>query len=141
MPTRTRCEVPTVSDTNQFDEPPAAHTLTVRQQRFLCEYVACDFNGTRAYLKAFPTHTYSTARNESSKLLTNPDIEAELVAIRAELARTLRISSLKVLREIAAIAFVDIGEAFEPDPNGGMDRPRPLSQMRPAVRKAIKSVK
>lgn len=46
-----------------------------------------------------------------------------------------------MLREIAAIAFADIGEGFEPNPDGGMDRPVPLSRMPPAARKAVRSVK
>ena len=43
-------------------------------QIFADEYLI-DCNGTRAYQVAYPDVKYSTARTESSKLLTNPNIK------------------------------------------------------------------
>lgn len=44
-------------------------------QIFADEYLI-DCNGTRAYQVAYPDVKYSTARTESCKLLTNPNIKA-----------------------------------------------------------------
>jgi phage terminase small subunit len=116
-------------------------SLTPQEQRFLEEYIAFDGNATQAYLKAFPEHTYGTARTNSSKLLATANIQAELEAAREGYCRAVRVSNLKVLRELASLAFADIGEAFDPDPAGGLDVPRPLSRIKPAVRKAMQVVK
>ncbi len=116
--------------------------VTPQERQFLEEYVANDYNATQAYLKAWPHHSYSTARNEASKLLANPYIQTELEAVKEEYARRLRISPAKVLKELAIIAFSDIGEAFTPSAcDGEPDRALPLSQMRPTTRRAIHTTK
>jgi phage terminase small subunit len=114
--------------------------VTTSQRRFLEEYIAFDGNATQAYLKAFPEHSYGTARCESSKLLANPSIQAELQAMREGYARDLRISGLKVLKELAAVAFSDIGEVFE-EVEGEFDRAKPPSRIRPLARKAVQVAK
>lgn len=116
--------------------------VTPQERQFLEEYVANDFNATQAYLKAWPHHSYSTARNEASKLLANPYIQTELDAVKEEYARRLRISPAKVLKELAIIAFSDIGEAFTPSAcDGEPDKALPLSRMRPTTRRAIHTTK
>lgn len=130
-----------MADSTPQPDQPTGRKLTPQEQRFLDEYIAGDGNATQAYLKAFPTHSYGTARCESSKLLANPSILAELDAVREASKRALRVSVLKVVQEIAAVAFADIGDAFEPDPAGGMDTPKPLSKIKPLVRKAMQSAR
>ena len=118
----------------------SAPALTEQQLRFVQEYAA-DPNATQAYRRAFPGTTYLTARVEGCKLLTNPNVQAELKAARAEYARRARVSGVRVLKELAGIAFVDPADAFDPDPNGGPGVLRPLHEIPPAARRAIESVK
>lgn len=110
-------------------------------RRFLKEYVACDYNATKAYLRIFPNHSYGTARAQSCVILANSSVKAELVIIQEENAKRLNITPGRLMDRLAAIAFADIGDAFTPGGKDEPDQPIPLSQMDPATRKAIQSVK
>lgn len=118
----------------------ASDELTPNERIFVDEY-AVDRNGTQAYLKAFPKSTYATANVESHRLLRKPSVKAEVKAALRAHARRCRIDAQRVLRELAAIAFADVGEAFEDGTHGGLPSPRPLGKMPKATRRAIQSVK
>lgn len=123
-------------------ETPADRRLRARHKRFLEEYVANDFNAVRAYMKVFRESSYSSAAEASSRLLKTVKIQEELKAIQDEYARQVRVSRAKVLKELAIVAFSDIGEAFIPSANRcEPDSVRPLSRMRPTIRRAIQSAK
>lgn len=123
-------------------------TLTLKQRRFVEEYVASDGNATEAYFRAFGRQTakgnrrtYRGAQVEASKLLSNPIILVEIEAAQAEYARALRISKQRVMREVANIAFADLGDLFEEDPATGMPKSKRWNQVNPKMKRAIQSVK
>ena len=104
------------------DTTPTRRTLTVRQRRFVAEY-AIDRNGTAAVFRAFgPTtrdgrrRTARGARTAAARMLANDNIRAEVEATIRGHAKACRISATRVLRELAMIAFADIGDLFDTDP-------------------------
>ena len=112
----------------------AKGAFTPAQRRFVEEYVA-DCNGTRAYRVAYPNASYAAARTNAGRLLALPAVAREVRAGRAAQRRRTRISADRVLRELAAIAFSDIGDLFDSD-----GRPIPVHQLDPATRRAIAAV-
>lgn len=64
--------------------------LTPQQEAFCRHYYAGEEdvrgNGTRSYLKAYPTDNPKTANTESTRLLQRPDIRARMKELRAEAA-------------------------------------------------------
>ena len=112
----------------------AKGAFTPAQRRFVEEYVA-DCNGTRAYRVAYPNASYAAARTNAGRLLALPAVAREVRAGRAAQRRRTRISADRVLRELAAVAFSDIGDLFDSD-----GRPIPVHQLDPATRRAIAAV-
>lgn len=123
--------------------------LTPNQRRFVEEYAGDDGNAVQAYFRAFGRLTrdgkrrsYVAARKQASDLLTLPHIQAEIKAAQDAYAAKVRVSKLRVIRELAAIAFADTGDLFEPDPdNAGLPRPRPWGDVPTATRRAVQTVK
>lgn len=123
------------------DTRQAADDLTPNQRRFVAEY-AIDRIATRAYLRAFGGGVaYKTAAEQARRLLEKPEIKAEVEAAIRDHARLCKVSALRVLREIAGVAFADVADAFADDAHTGLPAPRPLSQIPPGTRRAIQSVK
>jgi len=121
--------------------------LTPKQRLFVAEYVI-DRNGVQAYFRAFgrtksngKTRSYWGANIAAQRLLQNPSIVKELEAAEAEYVARTRISRLRVLKELALIAFADPVDAFEPDPSGGQDIPKPMSKIPAPTRRAIGAAK
>lgn len=77
-----------------------------RHELFCREY-ALHKNGTRAYLTAFPGCKPTTARANSSDLLTKADIVTRIREIRRERMDRLEVTHEKILQELAKIAFLD----------------------------------
>jgi hypothetical protein len=116
-------------------------TLSEKQLRFCAEY-ACEPNATQAYIKAFNTRVYSTARVEGPKLLLNPAILAEIEVARIDYRKRCGISFAKIVRKLATIALGDPDDLYEPDPeNDGLPKPRAWATIPPAARKNIVTVK
>ena len=79
--------------------------LTPKQQIFCQEYII-DWNGTRAYLKAYPSvKKDSVARANASRLLTNANILNFINDRLNNLEQEAGVSALRVLLEIKKIAF------------------------------------
>ena len=95
-----------------------------------------DANATRAYRVAHPDTTYGTCRTESSRLLANPNVAAEVKAARRAQSRRCRVKADAVLRELASVAFADIAELFD---DAGMLLP--TRRIPIAVRRAIQSIR
>lgn len=129
-------------------DAPKRKRLNANQKRFVAEYAA-DGNGTQAYFRAYgrvtqkgKPRTYTGARDAAAKLLANPYIQAELAAAHEEWAKRIGVSKRRVLSEVAALAFSDPDDVYEPDPdNGGLPQPKAWRDIPPAARKAIASVK
>jgi hypothetical protein len=52
--------------------------LTIKQKKFIDEYVANNGNGTQAIIKAYPNVTYDSARMMASDNLSKPNIQDAL---------------------------------------------------------------
>lgn len=87
---------------NPEDKP-----LTESQKVFCNEWIF-DFNGSRAYLVAYPASSVDAARSSASDLLSKPNIKAYCKDLQDNLSETAGISRLKVLREHEKLAFSSI---------------------------------
>ena len=87
-----------------------AAQLTEKQRRFCDEYLI-DLNATRAYKAAYLTvKKDETAAAAAARLLKNVKVKAYLEERIRERQKRTEITQDRVLREIAAIAFADIGD-------------------------------
>jgi phage terminase small subunit len=71
---------------------------------FVREYII-NWNGVKAYQKAYPESDYDTAKVNASKLLTNTNIQEYIEKIQQEIEKNAGISRLKVVLEHKKIAF------------------------------------
>ncbi len=111
-----------------------ADDLTEPQRRFVEGYLSGG-NGTRAYRAAYPGASYAAARTGAARLRKLPAVAAELKAGRAAQRRRTRLEGDRLLRELAAVAFSDIGDLFDSD-----GRPLPPHLIDPIARLAIESL-
>lgn len=87
-----------------------AKTLTVKQQRFVHEYLV-DYNGTQAAIRAgYPA---GSARQVASENLSKHDIAAAVQRAVAALQARCDISAERVLLELAHVAYADIRQLFD----------------------------
>jgi|GEM_PF-584052 len=92
----------------------ATRTLTALQERFVLEYLK-DFNATRAYMRARPGASRSTADACARRMLGNARISKAIGAERERLARLTELTAEKVARENSRIAFFDPRKLFDQD--------------------------
>jgi len=81
--------------------------LTDSQKVFCLEWIF-DFNGTRAYSKAYPEANEDTCRANASRLLANANIRAYAQKLQDNLAETSGISRMRVIKEHEKLAFSSI---------------------------------
>ncbi len=86
--------------------------LNERQKLFCKEYVK-DMNGTQAAIRA--GYSVVSARETASEILSYSYAKAYLSSLMHKRATKLEISSDKVLREFAKIAFIDIRQYYNED--------------------------
>lgn len=106
--------------------------LTFRQRRFVAEFVK-DMKGPKAAIRA--GYSSATADSQASRLLKKPRVRRE---IESELERRALDADLKptdIIRELKAMANLDISQAFGED--GAM---LPLHEMPADVKRAIAAV-
>jgi phage terminase small subunit len=102
----------------------------VRRKKFVKEYQK-DLNGTKAAARA----GFKSPRTKGSQLLAEPGVRKEIAEdLNQKLAKH-DITAERVLKEIAAMAFVDIAGAF--DENGHL---LPIHQIPEVTRRAIQSI-
>lgn len=106
--------------------------LTAKQKRFVEEYVI-DFNGKQAAIRA--GYSKKTAEVQGSKLLSNPKLATALRKAQAKLAQRAEITADRIIKELATIAFSDIGEAF--DDEGCLITPKEMPE---SIRRALAGV-
>ena len=95
--------------------------LTALQERFVFEYLK-DFNATRAYMRARPGASQSTADACARRMLGNARISSAIAAERKVIARSMALEVEQVMRETARIAFFDPRCLLDAD-----GRPLPVS--------------
>lgn len=98
------------------------HKLTEGRRRFAIEYVKSG-NATEAYLLSFDTDNRNTASNGASNLLDDPRVQALVEQERRRVMRQTKVDSVRVFRELAALAFSDVRELFNEE-DGTLRDPR-----------------
>lgn len=78
--------------------------ITDKQMLFVHEYLY-DWNGTRAYKKAYPNVKDTTAASESYKLLRNPLVVEYLKEAQKDLFKLAGVSVLRNIAELRNIAY------------------------------------
>lgn len=84
--------------------------LTPKQRRFVAEYLI-DSNGTQAAIRA--GYSKKTAQVQSSRLLSNAMVKAELAAKTAKQLDTLEVTAERVKARMGLIAFQDVRQLFD----------------------------
>lgn len=112
--------------------------LTHKRETFARLYVE-QGDASKAYREAFPSSQKwknSSVWESASKLLNDTKVSSRIAELKGKRAQKLDISENRVLAEIAAIAFSDVGELVA-DGGGFVG----IKQLKPAARRAIRSVK
>jgi phage terminase small subunit len=105
-----------------------ASMLTPRQQLFAIEYLN-DLNATQAAIRA--GYSQKTARKQGSRLFCNPALRAVIESAQQRILQRAEIDAEAVIREAAAIAFVDPTDIFDAE-----GRILPFDQMSERGRRA-----
>lgn len=95
----------------------ASSRLSPKQLQFCQEYLQ-DLNATAAYNRVYQVKNSATAAACAARLLTNAKIQAQIQALMAERSHRTAVTADRVLEEIAAIAFSNIGDFVSWGPNG-----------------------
>jgi len=104
--------------------------LTPKQQMFVAEYLV-DLNATQAAIRAgYPKKTASVIGYES---LTKPHIAEAVQSSMTKRSAKTDITAQKVLREIAYMAFYDVGELA----SAKIGKPEDIASLPEHIRKAI----
>ncbi len=103
-----------------------------RRARFAQEYCV-DFNATQAAIRA--GYSEATAKQQGSRLLTYADVLRQIDSINAAAAAACGITRERTQRQIARLAFADIGELF--DEKGAL---KPLHTLTPDARAQVAAI-
>lgn len=115
--------------------------LKPQHQRFCEEYVAQNFNGTRAYKSVYQVvKKDSTAKASASKLLTKSNVRAYIDFLKrendAKALEKVGVTMERIVKERAAIAFTTIEDIQE-----DWGKNKDWSQVNSDTKKAISEVK
>lgn len=110
--------------------------LTAKQQRFVEEYLV-DLNATAAAERA--GYSAKSANKIAGELLGKTGVQAAITAGLKEKRKRSRLTADRVLREVANLAYSDIGDIF--DFSGDELRMRVPRDIPAHARRCIKSVK
>lgn len=115
----------------------AGEHLTVLEQKFVNEYLV-DPNGVRAYRRASGDKiSYANARSEACKLLTRPNVRAEIDAGMKAVSRYAKVKAAKVVKGLATVALADPLDFLDRETGN----PLPLDQVPRRARMSVKSIK
>lgn len=110
--------------------------MTDAQKRFADEYLI-DLNATRAYKVAYPNcKKDETARANSSRLLTNANIQEYISKRQKEIEKRTEVTQDMVVQELAKIAFFNIKDIYSE--NGTLKQIKDIDNN---TSKAIASIK
>lgn len=96
-------------------------TITKKQQKFAQEYIK-DFNGTQAYLRAFPDTEYDTANVMAARWLKNTELKEYINKLVDEYVKE-EVNPNRIIMELQEIAY---------------DRSKPLSERNKALNMLMK---
>jgi phage terminase small subunit len=102
-------------EANSRERRPNHQVLTVKEQRFVDEYLI-DGNGARAHTAAgYRGKTMVSHSSEANRILKKPKVAEVVAKRREELSRRSQISQEKTLEGLARIAFADVRTVFKRD--------------------------
>lgn len=110
--------------------------LSDPRHEVFCREFAVHRNASKAYMKAFPTASYNTARTNGCRLLADANIQKRIAEIEAERLDRLEVTHEKIIRELAKMAFVDERDFYNSD-----GTVKNVPDMDPDVVAAVESVK
>lgn len=108
--------------------------LTEKQERFVREYLR-DGNGTAAARRAGYDGDDRSLASIASENLRKLEVSEAIEGLRQKQFQRLELSSERVLRELARLAFVDIGDAFTAE--GAL---KPIHEIPEDTRRAIAGI-
>lgn len=76
--------------------------------KVFCQNYIYDWNGTRAYMAAYPTCKPESARSSAPDLLAKDSIQAYIKELQEDLEKVAGLSRLRVLQEHQKLAFSSI---------------------------------
>lgn len=129
--------------------PEASKPLkNMRYERFALAVIRLNGNASAAYHEVYPRANPNCCRVESTRLSQREDIRARIAWLTERALRAEHMSANEVLREMARIGRVDIGDLVwkpgELDSAGNTPVPgtrKPLHELPEAVRRCVKSIK
>jgi phage terminase small subunit len=116
--------------------PDGPRGLTPRQRRFVEEYLV-DLNAAAAARRA--GYSARNADRIGSQLLGKTGVAAAVAAAQAERAERTRVRADDVIRELALVAFSDVGQLL--DLGGDAPRLRPAGEIPEGARRAVGAIK
>lgn len=93
-----------------FTPPPG---MNEAQLAFCLHYLENGFNGTQAYLSAYPGASYETAQANAFKLLRNAQIATYISERRAAILKPLQIDGEEMLSRTALLATVNVADFYD----------------------------
>lgn len=120
----------------QNKEQSAYSKLSPKRQRFVDEYLRCEFNGTKAAIAA--KYSKRNAREQAARLLSKANIKKAIEEQCAALAEESKLKALEVVDELKRIGFSDITKAVEWDASG--ISLKDSSKLPPEVKACIASI-
>lgn len=109
--------------------------LSPKHQEFINQYIACYFNATEAYARAYPNASRETARRNGHELLTNTDIAEEIKS---------RIDECKMSADEVLVRMAEQGQAAYSQyfmPNGTVNLAQIIADGKGHLIKSIKETK
>jgi phage terminase small subunit len=82
-------------------------------QKVFCKEWIFDYNGTRAYQKAYPASSVDSARSSACDLLAKPNIKAFCKELQDDLEKVAGISRLMIITEHQKLAFSSIAHLHD----------------------------
>ena len=110
--------------------------LTPKQERFCQEYLI-DLNATQAAKRA--GYSERTAQEQSSRLLSNAMVQTRIQELQQSRSERTQITADNVLREIALLAFSDLGAVLDFD--GDEVRLKPAKEISKGARRTLSAMK
>ena len=112
----------------------AKKKLTLKQEKFCQEYVKNGGNASAAYRASYDTKRLKqeSVNRLAYELMQNIKITSRIESLQKAAQKRTEITIDRVLKEIAAIAFVDASDIWDDD--GNM---KPISQIPESARRAI----
>lgn len=113
--------------------PPHQGAL-MRYEKFAEAFVRLDGNQTQAAIES--GYSPHRANNRGYQLVRHPIVQKLIAKRKGELAKRYRITTERLIEELAYVAYFDPGECYDED-----GKLKPVRQMPERVRRALASIK